>query len=119
MSPVDADIPVQQKELAEKRHLENFPLGNPPEVERYEIEGRNIQAGLVIDHDNIRFATVDILPAGNPELPQRRNCIENTDQYPGQFVHDPPGFVERPRQKQRHGGQYQKKSADNEQEKVE
>jgi hypothetical protein len=29
MSPVDADIPVQQKELAEKRHLENFPLGNP------------------------------------------------------------------------------------------
>ena len=119
MSPVDADIPVQQKELAEKRHLENFPLGNPPEVERYEIEGRNIQAGLVIDHDNVRFATVDILPAGNPELPQRRNCIENTDQYPGQFVHDPPGFVERPRQKQRHGGQYQKKSADNEQEKVE
>lgn len=82
MSPVDADIPVQQKELAEKRHLENFPLGNPPEVERYEIEGRNIQAGLVIDHDNVRFATVDILPAGNPELPQRRNCIENTDQYP-------------------------------------
>ncbi len=50
MSPVNEDIPVQQKELAEKRHLENFPLGNPPEVERYEIEGRNIQAGLVIDH---------------------------------------------------------------------
>ena len=82
MSPVDADIPVQQKELAEKRHLENFPLGNPPEVERYEIEGRNIQAGLVIDNDNVRFATVDILPAGTPELPQTRNCIENTDLYP-------------------------------------
>ena len=119
MAPVDADIPVQQKELTEKRHLENFPLGNPPKIERHEIEGRNIQTGLVIDHDNVRFATVDILPAGNPELPQRRNRIENTDQYPGQFVHDPPGFVERPRQKQRHGGQYQKKSADNEQEKVE
>lgn len=85
---VDAYVPVDGEELAEKRQFEDFPLRYPPEVEGQEIEGGNVGHGSVVDDDHIGFMRVDVLTPDDAMTPQGGDKKEDPDQSTRQFMHD-------------------------------
>lgn len=112
VSAVDADIAVQTQELAEEGDAEHLALGDPAEVERHAVKGRNIGHRLMVQHDDVGAAPVDMLQPLHPEAPEGGHAEKEVHQHARKFVHRPARLVERPRHNQHEGRHDQKERAD-------
>ena len=115
---VDADVAVQDEELPEEGDAEHLALRHPAEVEREVVERRDVDHCIVVQHDDIGPAAVDMLQPLDALPPAGRNGEEDTHQHARELVHCAAAPVEGGADDQRHGRQNHKDSAQQHQEEV-
>ena len=117
-SAVDADVAVQHEELSEERHAEDLALGDPAEIERHVVERRNVDHRIVVEHDDVALAPVDVFEALDAAAPAQGDEEEDPHQDAREFVHDAPPLVERHAEHQGHGRQDHEQGAQQHQKEV-
>ena len=118
VAAVDADVAVQQEELAEEGRFEDLALRHPAEIERNVVERRDVDHRVVVDDDDVALLPVDQFAADDPLPPKGRQEEENPHQDARQFMHRPAPPVEGIADDQRKGRQNHKKRAQKHQQKV-
>ena len=72
VAAVDADVAVQQEELAEEGRFEDLALRHPAEIERNVVERRDVDHRVVVDDDDVALLPVDQFAADDPLPPKGR-----------------------------------------------